>query len=157
MANNNTIRIRKNTEDSRIYDTISDFGVYVIEEPMLEPTEVKDMGSTDWLDEHGIDVYNAPKSYFKDFDVELTLGIKEVETPDNRIITCHEQYKRFVEYLTTNGILHDMYCPWVQVGRTDVRYKSTSNIEFERVDGMSYMIFKAKFHVADPKTEIAEF
>ena len=150
MADNNTLLIRKvGSSDRR--DTMTDFGVVVLSAPMLLPTEVKDVGSRDWVDEHGLDVYNASTSYFKDFDVDFQLGIK------GDAQTCHNKFKAFVNYLTTNGVLHDLYCPWVQGGRTGVRYKSSSDFNFERSSQGIWMTFKAKFNVSDPVTEVNEF
>ena len=152
MAGDNTLLIRKVGNNETKKDTEKDFGIVVLELPMLVSNEVKDSGSTNWMDEHGIDAYNAPQAYFKDFDTDIKLGVK-ASTPAE----CHSAYTSFLSYLTTNGILHDLYCPWTQIGRTKVRYKSTSDINFNRQNGESIMTFKIKFNITDPTTLIAEF
>lgn len=156
MANNNTILFRKKGESSKV-DILTDFGIAVLEEPMLIPTEIKDVGTREWLDEDGIDVYNAPKVFYKDFDVDLTLGCKDIYNQGRLVKTCSQVYKQLLDYLTNDGLLHDMYCPWVRQGKEGVRYKSTSDIHFERNEGDVYMTFKMKLNVTEPMSDISEF
>jgi len=150
-VSNTTMLIRKVGKTAKI-DIENIYGISVLEEPMLFATEVKETGSRDWVDEHGLDVYDAGTAYFKDFDVDIQFGAINSST-----YSCQQRYKAFLEFLTTNGILHDIYCPWIGMGRTNVRYKGSSDFVFERQNGVTYMTFKMKFNIADPTTEVNEF
>lgn len=152
MATNNTLLIRKVGNSSTKKDLLIDWGIAVLEMPMLVPNDVKDSGSRDWKDEHGLDVYNAPTAFFKDFDAEIKVGVKSSDPME-----CHQAYTSLITYLTTNGILHDIYCPWTKIGRTKVRYKATSDIDFERISNQSVMTFKIRFNITDPVTLVNEF
>lgn len=147
-----TLRLRKVGDNSTLRDVFEDFGIAVLEQPMLEATEEKEPAATDWLDEHGLDVFDNGETYFKDFDTTIAFGLYATTTN-----SCHQVYKAFLNYLTKNGRLHDMYSPWVETGRTKVRFKSASDFDFDRGDGLSFMTFKITFNIADPETEVAEF
>ena len=146
-----TLRIRKD-DGTQPKDLVEDFGAVVLDAPFLEPQEVKDAGSRDWPDEHGTDTYNAPMAFFKAFDADFKIGIRQTDA-----MNCHSQYRAIVNYLTNGGILHDMYCPWVETGYKGVRYKSSSDFQFVRVDGDSFLTFSMKFEFTRPDVTIASF
>lgn len=146
-----SLRIRKD-DGTQVKDFVEDFGAVVLEAPFPEPQEVKDPGSREWPDEHGVDTYDAPMAFFKAFDADFKIGIKQTDA-----LNCHTQYRALIDYLTKGGILHDLYCPWTETRHSGVRYKSSSDFQFVRINGDSFLTLTMKFEFTRPEVTIASF
>lgn len=135
-------------------DTFASFGIACKECPFVLFPESKDVLTEDWPDSHGADVYIPNHAKLKDYDFEATFI---ASGSDNTIQANIKSFAQFLYGLNTNGssrlAILDEHSG---IGRKDVRVESLGNDLWwnEDCDDEKIAIFKVKFHVYDPVTEV---
>lgn len=133
-----------------VVDTAKAWNLYVTDSAVpLDGGESKDDGTQIYVDEHGADVFDSDSKFVKSFDVEIPL-VCYGTTP----VECRRKKEGFIHYMLKNGILHKVYMPFFEMGRTNVVYKSVSDFRFQRGAGCSVLSFKLKVTVNDPISNV---
>lgn len=135
--------------DSRVVDLVDNFRIYCTSIPPLIATESKDLAVQDFSDEDGEEVYDSLEQKMQAFDFSVGMGCEA-----NDIMTCHEIFEKFLNYLTHDGVLHYMWTSFHKYGRQKVRFVSVDNIETGNLGTL--LMWNMKFRIGDPVTSIPD-
>lgn len=135
-----------------VMNLLTSFGspiAVISDEPMI-PNTPKEVTPTNFHDEHGEEMFDFENVMLDAFDVEF--GLITTATSRNG---CKVAYSNLLKYLTTNGMMHQMYYPLDGIGRRQVRYSGSSSFENWKNGNEEYcMSWKMKFRICDPVSEI---
>lgn len=138
-----------------IVDLYDEFGIGVEIFPFKEKSEIKEIATRDWPDEHGIDSYIPTGGLLlKDYDLDVDIICY------GSISDLHARLTRFFQFVTGyndgGSARLAVYDENVGQGRKDVRYKGNENTLWynEDCDDDKIARFTTKFHVDDPNTEV---
>lgn len=138
-----------------VKETIEDFGIYCKDIPFKMYGEAKDFSKTDFHDEDGVECYFPAVLKMKDYEIEIEFAYKGAKNSANAAI------KNFLDYLTGKdgtGTSLSIYNTYTRIGRQHIRFLSiddevTFYRDYQGTDE-DLLIFKIKFNVCDPTTEI---
>ena len=138
-----------------VVDTQKAYSVVCQEFPFKTLPETKDLAKRDWYDEHGEDVYMPTDGLkFKAYDMEvkfLYVGTQAQMSDD---------LKGFISFIcgrnTGGAPMLKIYDEYTKTGRRGVYVTDISNdlIAYDEVNTDVIGVFKVKFRVTDPVTEI---
>lgn len=150
MAKEYTLYIQKTKQGSSAKSSL-DFGFAVCELPWPE-LKTKDVAKRDWPGEHGESSYIPPGGLkFKSYDLEVEFCYK------GELGTAYKSYIIFRDFLIGidgDGAKLNLYDPLWDKGCASAYLTEISDIEPSRSAVDDTLVFKAKFHVADPMTDI---
>lgn len=135
-------------------DTFEEYGIACKECPFVLFPEAKDVLSEDWPDEQGVDVYLPAQAKLKDYDFEASFITSGEEST---VLTNIRSFAQFLYGLNDNGssrlAILDEHSG---IGRKDVRVVNLGNELWwnDDNDDEKIAIFKVKFHVYDPVTDV---
>ena len=149
--------VMQKLKSTEVVDLVDDFGIVLTEMPMLESADVKEVEENDWIDEDGVEVYDADTVRLDAYEIDVQMAAKGFATPE----ACHKAFSKLLKYLTTGGTLMKMYSPIAGIGRTNVRFMGVSNAPVSTrcitPEGESYLLeWGMKFKVGDPITEVMQ-
>lgn len=148
----------------------SEHGIFTTSMPPIIALEVKEQEVNDWLDEHGVDAYDAPEAKLKDFEIEIGLVCKGTAQE------CSKSYSDLVNFCTRNHTEMLMASTWTMTGKAGVYYvKATvpevhsvneNETTFENPDGSEDMApangarrfsweWTVTFRVTKPESEVS--
>lgn len=138
-----------------IVDTFATYHVAIRDIPYRHLPEIKELPKRDWKGSDGVDVYIPHPIPIKDYDMEISMLYMGDE--DNIKNDLHS----FIDFLygrnvdATGGRLF-VYDEYTQTGRKDVYVESVLSDEYyvDENDPDALCLFKIKFHISDPTTEI---
>lgn len=136
-------------------DSLDDFGIACKEWPFKLYPEAKDVAETDYTDEHGKDAYIPSHAVLKDYDIESEFIVNGTSLSD-----VQTKIKTFFDFLygfNSGGSARlAAYDEHTGIGRKDIRLVEVDNDLWwnDDSDDEKIAIFKVKFHVYDPKTDV---
>lgn len=110
--------LQKNSEATA--KSSGEWGVVVTSMPPLVATEAKDAENNNWMDEDGLDVYDAPVAYMKEFEVEVGLACRGTASE------CAESYTGILNYMTHGGTEMKVFTTWLNIGKGGVYFVKCS-------------------------------
>lgn len=137
-----------------VVDTFETFGVVCNSFPFKQFPEAKDIEEEDYPGTDGMEVFIPEHAYLKDYEVEGVFGI------NGELSVIRPQITSFLKFLygrNTNGSARlAIYDEHSQTGRKDIRVVSVDNDLWwnDQSDDEKIGMFKVKFHVYDPSTEV---
>lgn len=158
MANWQNFYLQKMSSTSEpVYESVNRWGVFCKEIPFALAGDMKKPAKNEWYDEHGDDEYIADGGlYMEAYTMEVEFGCQVLET-GNRFNVIVEDVRAnvasFLQYLRTSGMMK-MYSSYTGVGRQSVRLDSYNDGEWINDNGITMLVFKIKFKVNDPVTEM---
>ena len=99
--------------------------------------------------------------YLESYDMEVEFGCKKMAgTQSGDVMASVSDVRNsvgtFLEYLRQSGFMK-MYSGWTRTGRQNVRMDSVNDDahwEPDEGDGQEFLVFKVKFKVNDPSTDV---
>lgn len=135
------------TDNSKVVETISAFGMYCMDNPFKVADSVKEPTKRSWYDENGDDEYIPEEGlYMSSYENDVKFGFH------GNAFAANEKLQLFLEYLR-KGLLK-MYCEFNQVGRQHVRLKSIKQTLDRDPGGEDILILTITFKFNDPITDI---
>ena len=138
-----------------VIDTQASFNVVCQEFPFKYLPESKELAKRDWSDEHGDDVYIPTDGLkFKAYDTDVKFLF--VGTENN----MHDQIVSFIKFIygrnDGGSPLLAVYDEYTKIGRRGVIVDSISEdmYGYDDANNNAIAIFKVKFRVTDPVTDI---
>lgn len=135
-----TLKIR---EGSRTYDLVNDFG-FVCLEGGSYPTadKFKELYSTSWYDEHGIDVYFPNQRKLESFDIEIPIGCEGSRASGGT--TVAKLYNDLQTFFLNSGMGEGLsiYLPLEQKGYNRCYIKEINEKDYSKYG--DYEIFTCK-------------
>lgn len=155
VLSNDKLFLQKANGTGQLFDS-GEVGIYHTKFPPLVPTEVKQMDSNDWMDEHGLDVYSAKEAYFKEFEAEVGLICKGTAAE------CSGAYTALLNFCTSNGTEMLMASSWNGTGKAGVYFSKSDTPEITRIneneeDGVPTFVWEwnVTFLVTKPKSNVS--
>ena len=141
--------------DSDVIDTQATFRVACQECPFKYLPESKELPKRDWYDEDGDDIYIPTDGLkFKAYDMEMKfIYVGTEQTMKNDI----RGFINFIYGRNENGSpLLKIYDEYTKIGRKGIYVSNVDNelLAYDDVNENVIGIFKVKFRVTDPATEI---
>lgn len=161
--------IQKSGQSETAKESVATWGIFCKSIPFVLFGEVKEPAKREYNDEHGDDEYiGSGGLYLKSYIIEVEFGCKKMANSTFGTVTdVQSKVATFLEYLRSAG-LFKLYSSYTRIGRQNVRLDSisdnakwVSNGEWKTVNNTrtfvvteEYLVFKVKFKVNDPKTNI---
>lgn len=145
-----------------MYESVARWGVWCKDIPFKIFEKVKEPAKRTWNDEHGDDEYISPGGlWLEAYEMEVEFGCKKMTTAVGGEEVAYVSDVRkavgdFLEYLRQSGMMK-LYSSWTRTGRQEVRLVSVSDdAHWEPSDngGQEFLVFKVRFKVNDPKTDV---
>lgn len=145
-----------------MYESVARWGVWCKDIPFKIFEKVKEPAKRTWNDEHGDDEYISPGGlWLEAYEMEVEFGCKKMTTTvgGEEVAYVNDVRKAvgdFLEYLRQSGMMK-LYSSWTRTGRQEVRLVSVSDdAHWEPSDngGQEFLVFKVRFKVNDPKTDV---
>lgn len=145
-----------------MYESVARWGVWCKDIPFKIFEKVKEPAKRTWNDEHGDDEYISPEGlWLEAYEMEVEFGCKKMTTTvgGEEVAYVNDVRKAvgdFLEYLRQSGMMK-LYSSWTRTGRQEVRLVSVSDdAHWEPSDngGQEFLVFKVRFKVNDPKTDV---
>lgn len=152
----------ENKAEYPVRESVATWGVWCKEIPFKIISGVKAPAKRSWNDEHGDDEYISPDGlYLESYDMEVEFGCKKMAgTQSGDVMASVSDVRNsvgtFLEYLRQSGFMK-MYSGWTRTGRQNVRMDSVNDDahwEPDEGDGQEFLVFKVKFKVNDPSTDV---
>lgn len=142
------IYIQKEVEGADIIDTISDFGMFCMEDNFTICNKIKEPTKRSWADSDGDDEY-IPESGLKyeSYEKEIKFGFK------GDAFGANKKLEGFLEYLRLSGRIK-IYSEFTKIGRRDVRLSSVSTTLDRDPKDKDILIVTLTFKFNDPSTNI---
>lgn len=129
------------------FDTLEDYGLYIKHAPFTVIPKVKNIISQSWLDQDGEDTFIPRNATFEAYDLDLEFVYCRGDGNANQNIL------EFIQAITGKWL--QIYDSYTQQGRQGVYLVSVDeDPKFQRRGQLDVVIFKAKFRVNDPTTNI---
>ena len=142
------IYMQKEGDGNEVKDSISDFGMYVSENPFKPCDAVKEPVKREWHDEHGDDEYIGKDGlYMAAYENKVKFLFK------GNAFGANEKCKAFIDYLRKSGMMK-MYCDFNKIGRQHVRLKSIDPDLYRYPDSDDLLVLSITFKFNDPVTDI---
>lgn len=145
-----------------MYESVAAWGVWCKDIPFKIFDKVKEPAKRSWNDEHGDDEYISSDGLWLDsYEMDVEFGCKKMPSNYGGMDTAAVGDVRvavgvFLEYLRESGMMK-LYSAWTRTGRQEVRLVSVSDDahwEPDEGDGSEFLVFKVRFKVNDPKTDV---
>lgn len=145
-----------------MFESVARWGVWCKDIPFKIFDKVKEPAKRSWNDEHGDDEYISPSGlWLESYEIEVEFGCKKMTSVVGEEEVAYVNDVRasvgsFLEYLRSSGMLK-MYSSWTRTGRQEVRLVSVdddAHWEPDEGDGQEFLVFKVRFKVNDPKTDV---
>ena len=138
-----------------VVDTQAQFNVVCQEFPFKYLPETKDLAKRDWYDEHGEDVYVPTDGLkFKAYDMDVKFLYVGTQ---NNMQTDLNGFILFISGKNSGGApMLAIYDEYTKTGRRGVVVDSVSEelYDYNNADYDAIAMFKVKFRVNDPVTDI---
>ncbi len=161
--------IQKSGAGEVAIESVDTWGVFCKNIPFVLYGDVKEPAKVEYYDEHGDDEYIGSEGlYLKSYSIEVEFGCKKMDsTTFGTVDDVRECVAEFLEFLRSAG-LFKLYSSYTRIGRQNVRLESISdnakwisngewrvvNNERKYVITEEILVFKVKFKVNDPKTNV---
>lgn len=144
-----------------VMESVSRFGVWCKDIPFKLLENVKEPARRSWPDEHGDDEYIPSGGLFlESYEMEVEFGCKLLTAPVGDVEVRYVDDVRksvadFLEYLRSSGMMK-LYSSHTRIGRQLVRLSLVdgSSTWVTDGDGKEFLVFKVKFKVNDPVTDV---
>lgn len=161
MANWQNFYLQKMGDSEPVCESVSEWGIFCKEIPFALAGSVKEPAKNDWYDEHGDDEFIPSEGLkMKAYDMEVEFGCKVIASGsrdasrfDVTVESVRANVAAFLEYLRLSGMMN-MYSSYTGIGRQNVRLDSYDEGDFIDDGGVTMLVFKIKFKVNDPVTQI---
>lgn len=145
-----------------VCESVLTWGVWCKDIPFKIFENVKEPAKRTWNDEHGDDEYiSATGVFLSAYEMEVEFGCKLLRSPIgseqvSNVDDVRAAVGGFLEYLRGSGMMN-LYSSHTRIGRQYVRLVSVSDDahwESDAVNGQEFLVFKVKFKVNDPVTDV---
>lgn len=151
MVEGYSIFFQKAISGAKVKDLLTEWKMVCTDFPFELYPETKDLPKRDWADQDGEDTFIPDVLPLKAYDIEAGLCYTgEMGTAYAKIIS-------FLNYLIGedgNGVDLKIYNPHTKIGRKNLYFSGASDYEYHSDGNGDALLFKVKFRVSDPKTEI---
>lgn len=144
-----------------IYESVLQWGIWCKDIPFQLASKVKEPAKRNWYDEDGDDEFVSGdglrmEAYTMEveFGCKIMSNVKDGSTTMPTITDVRNSVKTFLTYLRNSGHMK-MYSSYTGIGRQNVRLESIDDKgKFKKDGGQEFLIFKVKFKVNDPVTDV---
>lgn len=117
-------------------------GVVCLEGMPAVSYEAKDVYQNDWMDEDGLEIFDADSARMKATNMTFPMGIKG--------IGCNPRFREFVRWLTTGGMLMDVEAKWLSMELKDVVFVKADPDNFYKDEEGEVLTFKLTIRITTP-------
>lgn len=144
-----------------VYESVKQWGVWCKDIPFKLLDNIKEPAKRSWPGKNGDDEYiGSDGLYAEAYSMEVEFGCKKMSSisVDNTTVPAVTNVRTnvgtFLTYLRSSGMLK-LYSSYTRIGRQNVRLESVSdNATWKNENGQEFLVFKVRFKVNDPVTDI---
>lgn len=151
MVEGYSIFFQKAISGAKVKDLVAEWSMVCADFPFELYPETKDLPKRDWADQDGEDTFIPDVLPLKAYDIEAELCYT------GKMDTAYTKINSFLNYLIGedgNGVDLKIYNPHTKIGRKNLYFSGTSDYEYHSDGNGDVVLFKVKFRVSDPKTEV---